>query len=242
VKPNRITGSALARYVQCEASAFLEQDEQPYSEAARQGHRIHTPLEYWSLGARVEDIVARSHPDVRAQIPSLLEGAQRAEVEPLPGLPVAEVTFAFNPLTGKARILGAGLNRDYSGFNEGEWGGTADVIGLHDGGPAVLDWKSGKWIKPPRELWQMRFLAVCLQGVLGAPSGVFLAIHSTRSAKTNWQMAEPEDIAKWRQTLMNVGAAHAEVMAGREPAPTLGSECRFCASKNHCPAWIGNAP
>src|SRR5690606_21027631 len=75
------------------------------------------------------------------------------------------VTLVYSPATDTARVLGQGMERDYSTVGEDEIPMTIDLAGVDlDAGRGVIrDWKSG-WAKlsPTRRNGQMIFNSLAL--------------------------------------------------------------------------------
>jgi hypothetical protein len=237
---HRLTASKLALHMQCVGATFTEWEERPQHPTAERGHQIHEPLENQQLGLRREDILSRAHPSIAGELVAFLEKAPR--IEPIPGWPTAEVTFAWHPETYAARVIGSGLKRDYDRFAPGEWGGTADVIGQSVAGmPTVLDWKTGQprnQPRDPRDSWQMRFLGVCLWLVLGRPERVALELHLTKTGETRSAIAGEEQLATWLQAMRDLAARHFLVVTGQEePVYMKGRECFYCNARWKCPLF-----
>ncbi len=81
----------------------------------------------------------------------------------LPGAYAAEVAFAYDLSSGRARELGRGLSREqaYAQLSAGEIGGTADVVALlGEDGVYVADWKGWAWQAPAERHFQIGFYAL----------------------------------------------------------------------------------
>src|SRR5208282_2601946 len=139
----RPSASALQRSLNCESSCVLERaPEAPRGHEApsERGNRIHAALELQRYGARDEDVKHRMLPTDCPRFDLVVK--ELPKIDPIAGLPVAEVEAWLNPLTMEA-MLGVSGTPAPAGF----YRGRADVIGEceYDGVkmPCVMDAKTG---------------------------------------------------------------------------------------------------
>jgi len=183
---------------------------------------------------REQALAAIADPDTRAVCEALdLDGL------PLePAAYAAEVAFAWSPITGAARELGRGLERDYSAAAEGEMVGTADVIALlGDDGVLVADWKGEHaHVTAPARNPQLRWLALAACRAYGRRRAVVEIIRPgedrawrERAELDAFDLAEIAE--EMRALVQDLQRAAADV-----PRLVLGEHCRRCKSMPYCPA------
>jgi hypothetical protein len=155
----------------------------------------------------------------------------------------AEVAFAFNLLTGEARELGRGMEREYGTVGPHEIVGTIDRVGfIGQDGLAIADYKGRAHAKHPTK--DAQFLTATLAGVRvyrrdwaeievirliddeprrekGTVDVVDLDLHELK-LKT-WH----EKVLENRETLARTGQL---------PKATVDSHCTYCPSFRYCPA------
>lgn len=230
------TASALARVAACPPSAVLPRSNRT-TVYAKAGNVLHAFLQRCQEVGR-DDALAEQTPDVVDAMAAI-----DTDALPVNGSYAAEVAFAFDLVTGKARELGRGLNRDYSGRTATEVCGTADVVGLTADAVYVGDFKSGYLdIPSARDGWQSRFLSLCAARAYGRDNAISDVIR-VRPDETPWTdraRFDGFDLAMTESALRSVidEAKHAgEMLAfGTMPTVTEGDHCRYCASIDYCPA------
>jgi len=228
------TGSALDRIEACPGSEKLPHIIEPASADASRGTIIHAYLQgVAEHGA--EEALARTDAEHRAMCAAI-------DLDRLPVRDVAaEVAFAWDPVTGEARELGRGLDRDYSAAPDGWICGTADAVALvEEDAVYVGDYKSGH--RPPRaaELLALAFYGVCAARAYGR-SRAILEVLRIADDGTTWpdrieldalELAEVE--TRIRRALEAVAAAD-----GRTVRP--GEHCRYCPAFRACPNTLAIA-
>lgn len=158
-----------------------------------------------------------------------------------------ELALAWHPETGEAVELHRGRgDRDYSAAPAEALVGTADLVGLADGGAraVVLDLKTG-WadLGPPANSLQLGFGAVAmmaLHGTMSATVGFVRVING----EGVWRTAELDalDLAAMATRLRDVWLAVAKAELLPEAfTPTIGEHCRYCPAFLRCPAQMGLA-
>ena len=150
----------------------------------------------------------------------------------------AEVSMAFDPSTGIARVIGENLTREesYSSLGEYEIGGTADVVGVGDGFVYVADYKSGRSDKTRAFMhWQLRALAVMASKCFGTRSAIVQLIHMPDESIT-WS-----DTAEFDEFDLDEFAEHLSGMIDSVKSdcePVTGPQCKYCPAFRSCPAQI----
>jgi hypothetical protein len=221
----------------CPASAILPRIGEITSGMAR-GTAIHLFLERCNKFGREEALAAFVDPEMQAVCEAIdLEGL------PLdPRAYAAEVAFAWDPMTGAAREIGRGLDRDYSGATPGETiVGTADVIALvGDDAVGVFDWKSEHdEVPPPEKNLQLRFYALAAARAYGRDRAI-VEIIRPRADRPAWRERAELDmfaLAEVAEELRELVRA-AERSRADVPQLVVGGHCRRCPSSRMCPAQI----
>jgi hypothetical protein len=255
------SGSGLERTMMCDASTVLPRTFEDAPTAGR-GKALHAYLEL--AGAATKEaaaIVAAGKPDPIDQMlvdaldqvdPEHREACRGVSLPSVAGelLLDHELSVAYHPESGTARILGTGLGRAYdgAGVRDDEIPATLDVAGEADDGATAVyrDYKSG-WgsITPTRHNWQMLGGSLALARAIGADraDAQLVYLRDRRPVRRDPAILEPVDLleiehtlrARWRKLL----PIRREVAAGGPLPPTHeGSWCRYCPSFRHCPAKV----
>ena len=236
------TASSIFRAAHCQGSCALVQVHSS-SEASAKGRNGHRFLELVpKLGAeKALDQVPADH----------REFCERIELDGLPLGPEyrQEMAFAFDASTGKARVLGQGLDREYPPLAPTEIAGTLDVIGLVDGSDGqreyiIEDYKFDGYEShspAPDENPQLFFGALCLSR-LSSVERFRVALRHFRPDGSHWREEAEIDALdldsfalKLRQLLDRIHAAEDTVFAGKTPEVSRGAWCRFCPAVTSCP-------
>lgn len=246
-RPPRMSGSGLARYLTCLGAAVLPQEDFETKSAAR-GDGIHRFLELVADGVPREEALAEVADSVRHVCASI-------DVAKLPrGLP--EAAFAFNVLTGEARLLGSRIGRDYERFelDDAELVATADLVATGDWQrvdaapePAVYDYKSGIMeVEPAVTNAQLLFLSLCLWRVCGRlPRREILTIDGYGAVYADGAVADELELEAFELELRALweaqGRAHYEwTKTGRVPV-VPSTHCRWCGARPNCPEFARSA-
>lgn len=231
-----ITASGIERVMACPASAALPQARST-SEHAERGTAIHAFLaQAKTIGREI----------ALAQVPEAWRPVCEAiDLDSLPTMLLGEASYAYDPATGKARFLGAGLNRDYSKALASEMVGTADVVGVAEGSTAfVADYKTG-WgdITAAAQNPQLRFLALCVSLAYPDIDEVVVEVIRIREDGSAWRDTATLDTLDLVQVAREIGVlpsavelVRATIAAGQTPNVSEGSWCKYCPSINVCPA------
>lgn len=168
------------------------------------------------------------------------------EKSPPPG-GLAEVAFALDPETGKAREIGRGIGRGYyeAGLLDTEIPGTADLI--IPGEPVVVrDYKTGHgyMVSAPRDNLQLGHNAVCASRVFGASEAV-IEVEHTQTGEVESVLLDSMDLseraAEIREVWREAYRARAALARGDTPRIVEGDHCWRCEAFAHCPAKLGLA-
>lgn len=231
-----LSASGLARAEACIASAVLETAGHSTA-ASERGTGLHGFLLDVNRVGRVEALKIVKDDDLRAACERM--NLDRLPVDP--SLYAAEVAFAFDVVTGKARELGRGLNRDYSAATSTEIPGTADVVALvGDDAVHVLDYKSGWRARPTPELdWQFRFLGLAGARTYGRTRArvTLIRLGSDGEPFSVGGDLDMFDLAEVAESLRELHAdATRAAAADVEPRMNVGAHCAECDSRPFCPA------
>lgn len=229
----RFSASSLDRIAACPASAVLPQQTST-SESASRGTAIHAFLERCKLDGYDAAIA-----DVPDDLRSLCEAI---DVDALPAGCTPEVAFAYNVLTGKARILGRGLARNYGQLDTFEIPGTADLYGVGDGCAYVADYKTGRNPIAAHRSLQLRFYALCAARAAGLDFAIAEIIRIDESGNV-WRDRACFDVLtldefahELAQTFGKARDALSAYAAGDAIETTTGDHCDYCPGYLSCPA------
>jgi CRISPR/Cas system-associated exonuclease Cas4 (RecB family) len=237
------TGSSLHRVAACPASVSLPQVRSISSPAAARGTAIHRYLQRALEVGRPAALDEIEDEDMRAACAAIdLERLPAADV----GQWAPEVSFAYNPVTDKARELGRGdAARDYTSAADEEICCTVDVVGVTEDAVIVVDYKTGhKAVAKAADNWQLALGALAASRVYGKRSA-FVAIAYTREGRDPWYDASQHDewaLEDWAGRVRKVHSTALKVWAsthaGTVPDVTEGEHCRFCPAFTSCPAKV----
>ena len=162
-----------------------------------------------------------------------------------PGQWLAEVAFAFDVVSGEARVLGEDIGREYKahGRTERDIAGSADLVGLTPDAVVVIDYKTGRMpVTRCADNWQMRALSVMAARSMGRTraQAAVLYVDEDGRARYDWANFDALDLDGYASELQHLGERVLTVMS--EP-PTrsdytlrTGSHCRYCPALTTCPA------
>lgn len=235
-KLNRPTASNLERVIHCPASNALPHIRGEVGEAAVKGTAIHRYLELvGKLGPEgaLMEIEPEYHRDCMAINHSLLPTD--------PSKFMAEVALAYDYTTGKGRILGKSIGRQYV-INDNELAGTADVLSWGDY-VQIDDYKTGLGaITPPSKNAQLKFLALAACRALGISQAKVRYIRIVdgvvQEAKSYdmgpMELDEFASIVKGTMAQLQQETSH--VFSGLTPDVYEGRWCKYCPAWESCPA------
>ncbi len=233
-----LSGSGIGRGARCPASYALPCVNVDSDDATR-GRAVHAYLEQLVRGVERETALATVPEEIR----------KRCEPIPLAEIPRAdaEVSFAYDVLTGRARKT-ATTGRAYE-VTASEIPGTADVV-VWAGGPTVMDWKTVNWDLDVEASWpQLEFYGLCAARVVDSSEATveIVTVADNGELTRFTRHLDWEDlgaIAKrvrrvWDrvQAVRIARAAHESASASPWlPDVTKGAHCRYCPASLHCPA------
>lgn len=165
---------------------------------------------------------------------------EQVKPEDIPDGGRAEITFAWDPKTGKARVLGCDLARDYAGALPGELVGTADISGEAGDFVIVVDYKTGN-ADAAKGNWQMISLAVMAAAAFGKSKAKIALAFVRPDGSIGWDTAELSamDLDGYADELAELCA---EILSAREEGPSRsetldeGAWCNYCPALMVCPA------
>lgn len=237
-----VTASALDRLATCAASGALPAARRTNPDATY-GTALHAFLARAGTAGR-DEALAEAPEEYR-------EAFALIDLDELPvGSSFAvEVGFAFDLVTGVARELGRDAGRDYSSAIETEICGTADVVGVFDGGAYVADFKGlYGFVTPARRNRQLRFYALCALLAYGGERAIVEVIRVRKGGESYVDRAVFDlfDLGvlfrnELEQIVARVRAACELVAAGQVPTVTESEYCRYCPAGSSCPARVALA-
>lgn len=260
-RQRRLTASALWRAFICLGSTLLERI--PYlTEFSERGSKIHAYLldvnriagpKIASLRSEIPVALAEAREEALALVKDekLREACALIDIEKLPLDPTAyaaEVAFAVDILTGRARELGRGLTREeaYARATETEVVGTADVVALLGDRVIVIDYKTGyKDLPAPAVNWQFKFLALAAARAFGRHGAIVELVRIREDGeayKIGGELGALDlaEIAEDVRDLYCRQAEAAEAMENGAPPPlVVGAHCKGCECSSSCPEAKG---
>jgi hypothetical protein len=166
------------------------------------------------------------------QLPTLQEGAY-----------AGEVALAYDVKTGKGRVIGFDIGRDYGQLGPWEIGVTIDSLGLADEDVVVWDYKTG-WTDPPAPgfNWQLTVGALAARAVYkkhGAHVGLirlpaFRTPWSRRAYLDSFTLDERAD--QLHQRARFVAKSKRLHAKGKAIELVTGVHCNYCPALPRCPA------
>jgi hypothetical protein len=233
-----VTISKLPRTVVCPGSAALPQIETDNAAAGR-GNAVHAYLCDIAEGA--DPVVALAGVEEEHR-----DACEAIDLSRLPKLTehAAEVAFAIDVETGRARELGRNIGRDYSQITASEIPGTADIVALLEDGQGVYvgDFKTGRVaVAAAKKNRQMRALALAACRSYGRTYAV-VAVITVHDEFVGYDQAlidafELAEIAlELRETLEQVKIAVDVYQRGGLPRIVSGAHCKYCPAFAACPA------
>lgn len=231
----RLTASALWLAFKCLGSVLLECVGET-CEAAEHGIAVHAFLRSVNRVGRDAALLEIDDADIRAVCAAI--DLERLPVDPAAYL--AEVSFAWNPKTGIARVLGRDLGRDYSTADDDDVVGTADEVGLLPDVVLVPDYKTGhKYLPHPTKDHQMRALGMMAARAYGK-SGAVVEIIRLREDGSAYHIAGELDSFDLAEEAEDIRELHALATryaeSGERPPLNVGPHCNRCNAVRYCPA------
>jgi RecB family exonuclease len=237
--------SALPRLARCPASGALPHANSETKFASR-GTDIHRFIERVPTIGRDAALAEVVDPEVR-----LL--CEQIDLELLPVDPqayAAEVALAINRVTGGARELGRGLNRQYGEIDPNEVPGTIDIGALVDSDAAYVGdlktgWSHYRYTPPAATNRQLHAGALALARLHNRSRAIVEIIHlnedgaiwKDRAELDAFDLDQVEEAI--REDLVRVDRAKAVIAGGGQPDVTTGPWCHFCPARAACPAQTG---
>lgn len=216
------TASGLGRIAACPGSVALAKAHLS-SQYADEGNVRHADAESAALDGRLDDLPPRV----------------RALIEPDAQL-LPEVAVAYNWRTGKARMLGRGITRDYPVDPDSEIPGTIDLLVINPSGRlVVVDYKGHEDVGEPDQNVQVMLYGLAVARIYGA-NEVTLAVSyigaGTEDARTPVVTVDCFDLAAYATKVTRIiEAANAEI--GKAiPDVRESRHCKWCPSKPYCGA------
>lgn len=147
----------------------------------------------------------------------------------------AEVAYAFDVLTGKARELGRRLGRAYGQLAETEIAGTADKMIVERERVVIRDYKSGHGfnVPAPKKNIQLGFYAVAACAVEGKDAAR-VELEFTDRGDSPGDDLDAFDLAAIRARIRAIWDA----ATAKEPKVVVGDNCSGCPAIRNCPAHL----
>lgn len=217
------------------------------------GPRIdHAPTQYSSHGdskhAFLQAVLSGTPPaEALAAVPAEdRQACADLDLEAMPTGGELELALAWDPDTGRGRVLGRNIGREYEAAGADrtrEYVGSFDFAGKHALGHGVLvDWKSGWQTIRARDSWQLLGGAVFLADTFGLADVVASHLYVREGQDPKWDTVEFDALALDRaRALLRELAAKLRAEAAREVrtvAVREGEHCRYCPAFRACPAKV----
>lgn len=235
-----VTGSKLELFERCAAAGALPAVWTETTDDQAAGHARHRFLERAPAVGR-DAALAEVEECYRAQCEGI-------DVDEVPE-GVAELAFAYDVETDRARVLGQWLGRAYE-VTATEVSGTADLVCAPSASLPrwlVVDWKGDEEVPPAATNVQLGFYALAVARV-NEVDEVDVAIgYIGHDGTIRWDRATlgPFELeaaaARVREVFARVAAARALVASGRTPDVSKGMHCRRCPAMAACPAMTSLA-
>lgn len=193
--------------------------------AAEQGKILHARAENYLLG---KPYVHSSHDGGDGRTDTRWEALRKWLDGVRTNTTVAEVSYAWDPTTGKGRITGS--NRAYVGIRAGEICGTADLVDPGVTPILVCDFKSGQLNISAAEM-QLSTLAVMAADVYGVDSVRITIVHVDNVLTEYTRVLTAVDLAA------HAGLLHQWITEAELSKPTPGPHCSemYCPHISFCP-------
>jgi len=237
------SASSLDRAIEClPSNGLLGVESIDPGEAAAKGTTVHAFLAAVLSGSKTRDEALE---DVALEDPGRAL-CEAIDLEQLPTGGQIEPAFAWDVATGKGRIIGHDIGRDYEAHGADrsrEFVGSADFAGLRaDGKAIVLDWKTGWGTGKAKDSWQLRGLGLFAAETLGATSAIVGHVY-VRDEKPVFDLVELDEmeLGAIRAELRALRSRMAALMASAEPVTLVreGAHCTYCPAFKSCPAKTG---
>lgn len=245
IMSSQLTASQIERARACPASLALPIVTLPSNNDSQRGTAIHRFL---------EAAINCGHKTALAEIPAnaswrtTCENIDIAEIVGEAATLECELSLAYNPFAGTARILGSNIRRNYIDVSEQEIAGTADlVITSPDGRVTVIDYKTGRNPVYVSNSGQPRLLALALARAraLSQLSIAIIQIDGAGGYRRDELRLDADDLDRIansvRVTFTNVMNMRALVARGQTPDVRVGEHCAYCPAFRACPANISLA-
>jgi hypothetical protein len=224
----RLTGSKLpiARHCGWALREDTTYPERPRGESADEGNKVHEKIandllmRARQIGGDDEQLVQQAFKYLGDEHMVYTNG-----VKP-------EVTYAWDPKTGKARLLGQMLNRDYSSADPHEVVGTVDFVIVKEDHVVVGDWKSHftSHVTLAKENAQLIFGALCAAQVHGLKRARIdiIGLQPKRyELDSHW--LERLDLMVWDAEFRRIVESLPSAQAKK------GGHCTWCPALGACP-------
>lgn len=230
------TASARERIQHCPASASLAQINVA-TEWADTGNAGHDAVAAFVTQQREGMSLDASLVNVAAEWQPLCESLAKYAVHLRP-----ELAFAFDVVSGKARVLGENIGRNYKldGF---EIAGTADLAGVINDEAIIVDLKTGHGaVTHPERNPQLAMLAVMAARAWGCDRArvAILTCHEGEEPRWAWHELEMWDLDAAALELLDeyhrVCRAREVIEGGNVPSVNEGAWCKYCPAVPVCPA------
>jgi len=235
------TASSLERSDECPTSCAIPIRVSSTGEWAKRGSALHGFVEAVVAGhqewTQAIAIVPAEWRETASRLDwdALLAGYDRATLE-------MEGAYAIDTATGKVRLLGRSLDRNYPETSATEIVGTNDIEGMGlDGVPTCSDLKTGQLTTWCRENWQMRFHAYVQHKMHNAAEvrARLTYVREDGSIFHDEHLFEACDFADFlddlRDVIARIHAASKDVAVGAVKV-NEGEWCRYCPAYQSCPA------
>lgn len=164
---------------------------------------------------------------------------KHAELESLaPPGSIPEAAFAYNVLSGEARFIGSGRDRDYGPCSEGEIPGTTDLLTIQDDHLLIDDYKTGHGYAEqlagvadkPKDNLQLQHNSLAAAIVHKKPRVIAQVIY-TKTGEVKDAEFDEFDFVAIRNRLRTIW----ELTKDKHLLVQEGAHCWRCPAKKACP-------
>lgn len=248
-----ISASNAGAVIGCPARLALPQVRET-GEAAERGNALHA---FARVVAKNPDARAQALLDIPEEYRTTAAG-MNVELA-LEGIDNRryEMAYALDAKTRTARFIGENIGRDYAGTLERngqrplsryEIPFTIDVVGVINGVPVELDYKSGQSIGDPEKHWQRRVCATGLMCYFDTPTAISRVAYiwadgSIHPDGHEFNALDADDYCdELVKAIDAVWAARA--LLATQVMPTLSpsdDNCKYCPAMLSCPVYLNVA-
>lgn len=235
------SGSSLERAVLCPGSTVLPHVGN-YNEAALKGTMLHDFIQKAILTSR--ETALQGVPEEFREAAELVDFSRLPKFDPTKPIEEQvrfEMAMAYDILTGKGRLIGYNLERDYGELAPSEVAASIDMVWMDQEWNTVhvYDIKTGrKDVTPAIRNWQLKIAALAVRTFWEAGQ-VQAGIAYSRNGGVwyDWTTFTLAQLDRDAETLRRAYAKWLRASPGEELV--TGKHCSYCPALQACPAMTG---